>query len=497
MYIDYYNFTKEPFNITPDIDFFYCSKHIEDILDLIEYQLSKRRGFILLTGDVGTGKTLISRVLLNKLQRFNSSLILNPFLNYEELLFYICKDFGIINDNESVQKGQLFHLLAEFLIKEYKQGKNCIIIVDEAQNLSFESFEMIRQISNIELEDTKLVQILFIGQTELIDKINSTELRQLKQRISSIVELTPLDIEDTTNYIHFRTQEALKYKRFIFSDSAIKAIYSYTNGSPREINQLCHSSLIIAASNDHKSVTQGDVEYAASDYYGKFNTTKKFNISRYIYLTIVILIILIALSFYYSTYLAKPSAVESIKMSPRSSSVIQSSDNISDNTSINISAENSTITPQDNISDNDSLVELPSLTDTSPTDSTLTEKSISNKVEDDNLTNFKKGVEIIAPFIDNSSVKSKEKRNQVIASNRNLPDNITKPMMIFIYADNSNQLSELTDKLKQNSIDFYTRKKSDGRFVVFLGTYKVGENINKMFQKLEKLGIYGAQLKEM
>jgi len=142
-------------------------------------------------------------------------------------------------------------------------------------------------------------------------------------------------------------------------------------------------------------------------------------------------------------------------------------------------------------------VELPSLTDTSPTDSTLTEKSISNKVEDDNLTNFKKGVEIIAPFIDNSSVKSKEKRNQVIASNRNLPDNITKPMMIFIYADNSNQLSELTDKLKQNSIDFYTRKKSDGRFVVFLGTYKVGENINKMFQKLEKLGIYGAQLKEM
>jgi general secretion pathway protein A len=329
MYKEYFGFKTEPFNITPDPDLFYCSDQIDEIIKALEYILDKRRGFIVLTGDVGTGKTILSRTLLNKLANFNTTLILNPFLNEEEMLYYICKDFGITKDksksykhsaipffkklfsknktekeddeeetNElSINKGELFYLLAKFFVKSYKQGKNNLIIVDEAQNLSFEAFEMIRQISNIELDDTKLVQILFVGQPELIDKLNKREYRQLKQRITTVLEMKPLNLTDTINYINFRVQETLHYKKFLFTNSALKLIYKYSKGVPREINQIAELSLTAAFSNNHKMVTKRDVKTAAKEYYRKYNI--KQNNSVLILLTILCFLIIL---FFYLKY---------------------------------------------------------------------------------------------------------------------------------------------------------------------------------------------------
>jgi general secretion pathway protein A len=274
MYKEFFGFKSEPFNITPDSELFYCSEQIDEITTVIEYQLQKRRGFIVLTGDVGTGKTVLCRTLLNKLVNFNTTLVLKPFLNEKEILYYICKDFGIIKDNSEINKGELFHLLTSFFVNTYKEGKNNLIIVDEAQNLSFESFEMIRQISNIELEDTKLVQILFAGQPELIEKLNRKEFRQLRQRIGSVLELKPLNQTDTFNYINFRVQETMHYKRFLFTRAALKLIYKYTKGVPREINQLSELSLIAAFANNHKTVTKKDVKTASVEYYKKFSQKK-------------------------------------------------------------------------------------------------------------------------------------------------------------------------------------------------------------------------------
>jgi general secretion pathway protein A len=294
MYKKYFGFQTEPFAITPDSELFYCSEQIEEVINVIEYQLNKRRGFLLLTGDVGTGKTILCRTLLNKLVDFNTTLILNPFLNEKEILYYICKDFGIIKDNSNINKGGLFHLLTKFLVTSYKKGKNSLIIVDEAQNLSFEAFEMIRQISNIELEDTKLVQIIFAGQPELIDKINLKEYRQLRQRISTVIELGPLTLDDTVNYINFRIQETLHYKRFLFTNAALKLIYKYTNGIPRDINQLAEISLITAFANNHKTVTRRDVKIAAKEYYKKFVKKKpKITLISLIVIFLIILIILL------------------------------------------------------------------------------------------------------------------------------------------------------------------------------------------------------------
>jgi general secretion pathway protein A len=271
MYKEFFGFKSEPFNITPDSDLFYCSEQIDEIITVIEYYLQKRRGFLVLTGDVGTGKTVLCRTLLNKLVNFNTTLVLNPFLNEKEILYYICKDFGIIEDNSEINKGELFHLLTTFFVDTYNEGKNNLIIVDEAQNLSFESFEMIRQISNIEMEDSKLVQILFAGQPELIEKLNKQEYRQLRQRIGTVLELKPFNQTDTFNYINFRVQETMHYKKFLFTSGALKLIHRYTRGVPREINQLSELSLIAAFANNHKIVTKKDVKTASAEYYKKFS----------------------------------------------------------------------------------------------------------------------------------------------------------------------------------------------------------------------------------
>jgi len=265
MYREYFGFTSKPFINTPDPDLFYCSESHEKALEAITYGIQQRSGFLSLIADVGSGKTTLCRVLLKKMTNVKSSLILNPFLTPYELLCSILEDFGI-NIPKNANKSALYKILSKFLISNYKENKNVVIIIDEAQNLSFESLEMLRQISNIELENDKLVQILLVGQPELETLLRQKNLRQLNQRIAVKVTLEHLNKNETENYINFRITESLKYKKYIFSKSAINAIYKYTKGNPREINHIADKALLLAVADKKKQVNKKIVKSAYKDY---------------------------------------------------------------------------------------------------------------------------------------------------------------------------------------------------------------------------------------
>ncbi len=290
MYEEFFGFTEEPFKLTPDPEFFYSSQEHDEAINVLEYAITKRRGIILLSGEVGTGKTTLIRVLINKLIDTEISLILNPFLSGDEVLKAIAEDFGI-DTGKIKDKGELFNRLVQFAVDQYTKGKNTLIIVDEAQHLSFESMEMIRQISNIEMENEKLVQVLLVGQAELIEKLNKPEYRQIRQRIAYWVYLKPLNQEDTQHYINHRVYQALRYRRYVFKDKAIKLIHRATRGNPREINQVADLSLMVAASRGHKTVQPKDVKAAIKEYYRFTNRRSK---KLYYFLIFAILIAILA-----------------------------------------------------------------------------------------------------------------------------------------------------------------------------------------------------------
>ncbi|MEF3254442.1 MAG: AAA family ATPase [Deferribacterales bacterium] len=310
MYCEYFGFTEEPFKITPDPDYFYLSSVHETALELLKYGIEDRKGFLTLVGDVGTGKSTLIRFLLRDLKNTASSFILNPFLSSEELLYTITKDFGI-DTSLCLNKGDLYNVLSDFLIENYKSGRNALIVVDEAQNLTFESIEMIRQISNIELENEKLVQILLVGQTELEKLLLKDELRQLNQRIAVRGKLNNFCYEDTENYIIHRISVAAKIRKYIFDSSAIKEIHRLTKGNPREINQICDKALLIAYAEKSKKVSKKMIERAAKEYY--LENAKGINF-RWSYIIILILI-LFMVGFLGINYLNKKDVGELKKVS--------------------------------------------------------------------------------------------------------------------------------------------------------------------------------------
>ncbi|MCX8084976.1 MAG: AAA family ATPase [Calditerrivibrio sp.] len=287
MYFEFYGFIEDPFKITPDPDYMYLSSKHEEALELLEYGIKYRKGFITLVGEVGTGKSTLIRFLVRKYPDYHISLILNPFLSPDELLYSIAKDFGI-DISLCLNKGDVLQELTNFLVNTYKSNKNAVVIVDEAQNLSLESFEMIRQISNIELENDKLIQIILSGQTELETLLKKEELRQLNQRISVRATLKNFDFNDTENYIIHRINVAAGIRRYIFDKSAIKQIYKYTKGNPREINQICDKALLIGYSLQKKKIDRSVIDKASKEYY--INQDKKPAL-RWLYYSIPILMI--------------------------------------------------------------------------------------------------------------------------------------------------------------------------------------------------------------
>ena len=265
MYQSYYGLAEMPFNITPDPRFLYLSPTHQEALQHLLYGLQERKGFIVLVGEVGCGKTTLCRRLLNELDgsHWDTALVLNPRINETEMLKAILSELG-----ETPQSDGLHDLIVQMqqvLLQRITDGREIVLIIDEAQNLSFEVLEQIRLISNLETDTQKLLQIILMGQPELKDILALPELRQLRQRILVHYELNPLTRTDVTHYIHHRLTLAGSQGRPNFTNWAARRIHGYTKGIPRIINNVCDKALLASYIRESDEVNYWDVRRAIKD----------------------------------------------------------------------------------------------------------------------------------------------------------------------------------------------------------------------------------------
>jgi len=270
MYEDYYGFSEKPFNLTPDPKYLFKSASHANAFELLQYAVRRREGFVVITGDIGTGKTTLCRAVLDQLDRKTfSALILNPFLSEEDLLRLILQDFGVVSRDEmkrgrlaGVSKQELIDTLNAFLLSLQPLGASALLIIDEAQNLPLQVLEQIRILSNLETDKEKLLQIVLVGQPNLKGMLRTMELRQLEQRVSIKYELRPLSQEETGAYVMHRLAIA-GGAAVSFSPQALTRIHRITGGIPRVINLVCDRALLAAFSAHTNRVTPAHVVHAA------------------------------------------------------------------------------------------------------------------------------------------------------------------------------------------------------------------------------------------
>lgn len=236
MYNRFFNLKENPFSETPDTRFFYRSAPHVEALSRLAQLLDNGQGFALLTGEVGIGKTFLSRTLLNLAEKSaESALLLFPMLEGRELLEAILEEFGVQYGPEDSVKTLCSHL-SDFLMKNAEAGKTTLLVIDEAQNMSLESLELVRMISNIELENQKLLQVILVGQQELETKLLQPEARQVNQRIAQRVQLFPFSRQETAKYLRHRLEVAGGNNFIRFEEKALELVHSLAKGLPRLIN---------------------------------------------------------------------------------------------------------------------------------------------------------------------------------------------------------------------------------------------------------------------
>jgi general secretion pathway protein A len=263
--------TQAPFDITPNPRFlFHSVKHREAFNHLL-YGIRERKGFVQLTGEVGAGKTTLCRALLEKLDDdFSTALILNPVLNADELMKAIATEFGLeVKDRDRLET---IAAISEFLLKQTSQGKETVLIIDEAQDLTEDLLEQVRLISNIETDDRKLLQIVLMGQPELRDRLNSPRLKQLRQRITVRYHLMPLTRFEVAQYVQHRLQISGANGAPYFTRPALWRIFNYSHGIPRLVNALCDKALLAGFVEHSDRINYKMVGRAIRELEGNFHT---------------------------------------------------------------------------------------------------------------------------------------------------------------------------------------------------------------------------------
>ncbi|MDD3088689.1 MAG: AAA family ATPase [Candidatus Omnitrophica bacterium] len=244
MYLSYYGLKENPFNVTSDPSFLYLSHTHKEALDHLLFGIDRRKGFIEITGEIGCGKTTLCRALLSRLDTtVKTSVIFNSTLPEAQLLEAIVEDFGLKPEKRG--KGASIMALNRFLLEQLREGNNAVLIIDEAQNLRPTALETIRMLSTLETEKEKLLQIILVGQPQLIKKLDSPGLEQLKQRISVRFHVKPLEPGEISNYIDYRLRIAGSDGKIKFLPETIDSICAYTKGVPRLINLLCDKALLL------------------------------------------------------------------------------------------------------------------------------------------------------------------------------------------------------------------------------------------------------------
>ena len=270
MYQQYFGLTEQPFSIAVNPRYLFMSDRHRDALAHLLYGVGSGGGFILLTGEVGTGKTTLNRCLLEQLpEQTDIAIVLNPALSAVELLATVCDEFEVEYEQGTDSLKLLTDALHQFLLANHRANRRTVLMIDEAQHLGFEVLEQIRLLTNLETDEKKLLQIILTGQPELADMLKRPELRQLNQRITARFNLTPLDASETAAYIQHRLQIAgLPSNRVVFPSAASKAVYRLSGGVPRLVNLLCDRAMMGAYGRQVEEVSARLVTEAAAEVLG-------------------------------------------------------------------------------------------------------------------------------------------------------------------------------------------------------------------------------------
>lgn len=265
MYEQFYGLQEKPFNVTPDTKYFFPGEKHQEALNSLIYALNERKGFVTVTGEIGSGKTTVWHALLNALSlKTKVALITNPRLTPRQMMMAILEELEI-PFRETWPKVKLLSALNSYLLEQISLGFNVALIVDEAQNLSPDALEEVRLLSNLETEKEKLLQIILMGQPELKSVLALPRLKQLRQRISVYYHIAPLTLQETQAYIFHRLRVAGNSAQDIFNAEALAAIYRHTGGIPRRINNLCDSALLTGFVREVRVLDAGIIDETAHE----------------------------------------------------------------------------------------------------------------------------------------------------------------------------------------------------------------------------------------
>ncbi|HET6488844.1 MAG TPA: AAA family ATPase [Syntrophales bacterium] len=266
MYTSHFMLRENPFSLTPDPKYLFLSRQHREALNHLIYGIKEKKGFIVITGGIGTGKTTLSRALLAGMDPYvETALIFNSYLSDMELLEVINQEFQVSLVGVDRSKRRYIDSLNAFLMSNYNAGKNAVVLIDEAQNLSRNVLEQIRMLSNLETETEKLLQIILVGQPELRDLLAQPSLRQLAERISVRYHLDALSGDDVPDYIEHRLTVAGDTGRLKFTDDAFGKIFDFSRGNPRRINILCDRAMLIAYAGNLLEIDRKVIKLAVKD----------------------------------------------------------------------------------------------------------------------------------------------------------------------------------------------------------------------------------------